>query len=44
MSKTAYTLFVLIYSPDSVGQYGWQAMTRAVAASILSGDYQKCPS
>jgi len=39
MSKTAFTLFRMIYSPDEVGQYGVQALCRQIAALLIAGDY-----
>ncbi len=39
MSKTAYQLFVLRYSPDAIGQYGAQALTRVIAGLLIAGNY-----
>lgn len=39
MSQTAYMLFRLLHSPDTVGQsHAWEDM-KALAAAILAGAY-----
>jgi len=41
MSRTAFMLFRMIYSPDEQGQYGVQALCRAIAILLIAGDYHE---